>query len=147
MSAESLDGLPEVLSARTAYLLGRAAARAQVMGERDLEPLGISPREYSVLAVLAEQSPLTQTRIGEILGLDRTTILKLGAALERKGLVVRERNLRDRRAYAIALTAAGDLVRADALTRLVDCEERFLTPLSGDQRLELHDLLSRVVEL
>jgi MarR family transcriptional regulator, lower aerobic nicotinate degradation pathway regulator len=142
-----MDGLPEVLSARTAYLLGRAAARAQAMGEDDLEPLDISPREYSVLAVLAERSPLTQTRIGEILGLDRTTILKLGAALERKGLVVRERNLRDRRAYAIALTPAGDLVRADAFTRLVDCEERFLTPLSGDQRVELHDLLSRVVEL
>ena len=128
-------------------MLGRAAQRVQTMGERDLESLGISPREYTVLAVLAERSPLTQTRIGEILGLDRTTILKLGASLERKGLVIRERDEHDRRAYAVGLTAAGDRLRGEAFTRLVDCEERFLTPLAGDQREELHDLLSRVIDL
>src|SRR5947208_6698105 len=113
--------LPHTLTSRTAYLLTRAAARANAMGEHDLEPLGISPREYSVLAVLAERSPLSQTRIAAILGLDRTTILKLGASLERKRLVVRERDERDRRAYAIALTPLGDQVRGQAFTLLVDC--------------------------
>ena len=117
------------------------------MGERDLEPLGITPREYSVLAVLVERSPLSQTRIAAILGLDRTTILKLGASLERKRLVVRERAEHDRRAYAIALTALGEQVRARAFTLLVDCEERFLMPLAGEQRAELTDLLLRVVEM
>jgi MarR family transcriptional regulator, lower aerobic nicotinate degradation pathway regulator len=141
------DALPATLSERTAYLLGRAAARANAMGERDLEPLGISPREYSVLAVLAERSPLSQTRIAAILGLDRTTILKLGASLERKGLVVRERSDSDRRAYAIALTPAGDTIREQAFTLLIDCEERFLIPLAGEQRTQLTDLLTRVVEL
>jgi DNA-binding MarR family transcriptional regulator len=117
------------------------------MGERDLEPLGISPREYSVLAVLAERSPLSQTRIASILGLDRTTILKLGASLERKGLVVRERDEQDRRAYAIALTAAGEQIRGQAFTLLLDCEDRFLVPLADDQRHELTQLLSRIVEM
>jgi DNA-binding MarR family transcriptional regulator len=139
--------LPESLSARTAYLLGRAASRAQALGERDLEPLGITPREYSVLAVLAEHPPLTQTRIGEILGLDRTTILKLGASLEAKGLVTRARDEHDRRAYAVALTPAGERIRGKAFTLLVDCEERFLQPLAGEQAHQLHDLLSRVVEM
>ena len=73
--------LPQNLSARTSYLLGRAASCVQALGERDLEPLGITPREYSVLAVLAERSPLSQTQVAETLGLDRTTILKLGASL------------------------------------------------------------------
>src|SRR5437763_16289065 len=146
MTSDDPETLPEALSARTAYLLGRAAARVQAMGERDLEPLGISPREYSVLAVLAERSPLSQTRIAAILGLDRTTILKLGASLERKRLVVRERDEHDRRAYAIALTPLGDQGRGQAFTLLVECEERFLTPLAGEQRAELTDLLLRVVE-
>jgi DNA-binding MarR family transcriptional regulator len=141
------DDLPESLSHRTAYLLTRAAARANELGERDLGPLGITPREYSVLAVLAEHSPLSQTRIAAILGLDRTTILKLGALLEHKGLVVREQDADDRRAYAVALTRDGDRIRADAFTLLVDCEERFLTPLSGAERAQLGDLLSRVVDL
>jgi DNA-binding MarR family transcriptional regulator len=141
------DALPQSLSDRTAYLLGRAAERARGMGEEDLAPLGITTREYSVLAVLAEWSPLTQTRIAEILGFDRTTILKLGAALEGKGLVERARDEHDRRAYAVALTVDGDQLRARALARLLACEGRFLAPLAPDQRDRLHELLASVIEL
>jgi MarR family transcriptional regulator, lower aerobic nicotinate degradation pathway regulator len=147
VSPDDTFSLPKALSGRAAYLLGRAATQLHAMGERDLEPLGISPREYSVLAVLAERSPLSQTRIGTILGLDRTTILKLGASLEEKGLVVRERDETDRRAYAIALTNAGEQVRSQAFTLLLDCEERFLTPLAGSERDELTQLLGRIVEM
>jgi MarR family transcriptional regulator, lower aerobic nicotinate degradation pathway regulator len=147
MDGDDRAELPQALRTRTAYLLGRAAQRANAMGERDLEPLGITPREYSVLEVLSEHSPLSQTRIAAILGLDRTTILKLGASLERKGLVVRERDEQDRRAYAIAPTAKGERARGQAFTLLIDCEERFLMPLAGDERSHLTDLLSRVVEM
>jgi DNA-binding MarR family transcriptional regulator len=139
--------LPETLSARTSYLLGRAASRVQALGERDLEPLGITPREYSVLAVLAERSPLSQTEVAEILGLDRTTILKLGASLARKRLVVRDRDANDARAYAVALTPAGDRLRAEAFDLLLACEARFLTPLDRQEREQLHELLARVTEL
>ncbi len=138
--------LPKSLSARTSYLLGRAAARVQALGEHDLGPLGITPREYSVLAVLAEHSPLSQTQVAEILGLDRTTILKLGASLERKRLVVRDRDASDARAYAVALTPAGDRLRADAFELLLACEARFLTPLNRSERKQLHDLLARVMD-
>jgi MarR family transcriptional regulator, lower aerobic nicotinate degradation pathway regulator len=139
--------LPEILSARTSYLLGRAASRVQAMGEQDLEPLGITPREYSVLAVLAERSPLSQTQVAEILGLDRTTILKLGASLERKRLVLRERDANDARAYAVALTPAGDELRAEALELLLACEAQFLAPLGRKEREQLHDLLARVTDV
>jgi DNA-binding MarR family transcriptional regulator len=132
---------------RTAYLLTRAAASAQALGERDLETLGLSAREFAVLEALAEQSPLSQTQIADILGVDRTTILKLGASLERKGLVVRERDEQDRRAYAVALTPDGERVRTAAFTLLANTEEQFLTNLAGDQRAQLNDLLSRIVEL
>jgi DNA-binding MarR family transcriptional regulator len=117
------------------------------MSEHELEPLGLSAREYGVLAVLAEQSPLSQTRIAEILGVDRTTILKLGASLENKGFVVRERDEHDRRAYAVALTPEGDRVRVEAFVLLAASEERFLTPLAGEQRKQLNDQLSRIVQL
>jgi DNA-binding MarR family transcriptional regulator len=137
--------LPATLSDRTSYLLGRAADAVKALGERDLEPLGITPREYTVLAVLAEESPLSQTRVAEILGLDRTTILKLGASLEQLGLVVRERDPADRRAYAVALTPAGEQMRKQAFRLLLDCERRFLSTLAPLERKQLHDLLARLL--
>jgi DNA-binding MarR family transcriptional regulator len=139
--------LPRNLSARTSYLLARADSRVQALGEHDLGPLGITPREYSVVAVLAEHSPLSQTQVAEILGLDRTTILKLGASLERKRLVVRERDANDARAYAMALTPSGDRLRAQAFELLLACEARFLAPLNPGEREQLHDLLARLTDL
>jgi DNA-binding MarR family transcriptional regulator len=138
--------LPAVLSDRSSYLLGRAADAVKALGEHDLEPLGITPREYTVLALLAECSPLSQTRVAEILGLDRTTILKLGASLEQLGLVVRERDRTDRRAYAVALTPAGEQLRKQAFRLLLSCERRFLSPLAPLERNQLHDLLTRLLE-
>jgi DNA-binding MarR family transcriptional regulator len=90
---------------------------------------------------------LSQTQVAEVLGLDRTTILKLGASLERKSLVVRERDTADARAYAMALTPAGDRLRAEAFELLLACEAQFLTPLSQNERKQLHDLLARVTDL
>ena len=40
----------------------------------------------------------------------------------------------ERRAYAVALTVAGDQLRARVLARLLECEGRFLAPLGPDQR-------------
>jgi MarR family transcriptional regulator, lower aerobic nicotinate degradation pathway regulator len=97
--------------------------------------------------VLAECSPLSRTQVAEILGLDRTTILKLGASLERKRLVVRERDANDARAYAVALTPAGDRLRGEAFKLLLACETRFLEPLNRTEREQLHDLLARVTDL
>jgi DNA-binding MarR family transcriptional regulator len=84
--------------------------------------------------------------VAEILGLDRTTILKLGASLEHKRLVVRERDTNDARAYAVALTPAGDQLRADAFGLLLACETDFLAPLNRNEREQLHDLLARVTD-
>jgi DNA-binding MarR family transcriptional regulator len=84
--------------------------------------------------------------VAEILGLDRTTILKLGASLERKRLVVRERDPSDARAYAVALTPAGDRLRAEAFDLLLACEARFLAPLNRKERKQLHELLARVTD-
>jgi DNA-binding MarR family transcriptional regulator len=131
---------------RPAEQLGRGL-RARRADEHGGLAVAVGQRPQSVLdPAVAERSPLSQTQIAAILGLDRTTILKLGASLERKRLVVRERDPHDRRAYAIAPTAAGVAVREQAFTLLVDCEKR-LTPLAGEERVELTDLLLRVVEL
>ncbi len=138
--------LPITLSDRTAYLLGRAADEVKALGEHDVAPLGITPREYTVLAVLAEHPSLSQTRVAEILGLDRTTILKLGASLERLELIARDKDPSDRRAYAMALTAAGEAMRKQAFRLLLSCERRFLSALSPLERKQLHDLLARLIE-
>jgi DNA-binding MarR family transcriptional regulator len=137
--------LPNSLTDRTAFLMQLALARAQDMGEDALVELGISGREYGVLAVLAHLQPCPQIRVGRALGVDRTTVLALVRGLLRRGLLRRDPDPADRRAYLVALTAEGEEVRARAAEVLVDCEQRFLAVLAPADRVRLAAALRTLI--
>jgi DNA-binding MarR family transcriptional regulator len=46
----------------------------------------------------------------------------------------------------VALTPAGDRLRAEAFDLLLACEARFLAPLGRGERKQLHDRLARVID-
>jgi DNA-binding MarR family transcriptional regulator len=47
----------------------------------------------------------------------------------------------------MALTPAGNRLRAEASELLLACEAQFLAPLSREEGRQLHDLLARLTEL
>lgn len=137
--------LPATLTDRVAFLLQLALARAQTMGEQELTGLGLSGREYGVLAVLEGGAPSAQHRLGAALGIDRTSTVKLLAGLQARGLIRRVPDPANRRAHRVTLTEAGDRLRARAAEALADCDQRFLEPLPQTQREQLRDLLRRLL--
>lgn len=136
-----LSDLPSTLTDRVAFLLQLALARAQAMGEQALTELGISGREYGVLAVLREGSPSAQHQLGAALGVDRTSTVKLLVGLEARGLISRAHDPANRRAYLVTLTPAGDRLRRRAADVLADCDDRFLAPLAPTARNALRKAL------
>lgn len=139
-----MQHLPDALTERVAFLLQLALARAQGMGEQALAELGISGREYGVLAILEEASS-AQHQIGATLGIDRTSTSKLLAGLDAAGLVSRVRDPANRRAHQVSLTPAGEKLRAAAAVVLADCDDRFLAPLAPEERTRLGNALRRLL--
>ncbi len=137
--------LPDALTDRVAYLLQLAVARAQAMGEEALDDVGLSGREYGILAQLEHGAPSAQHHLGAALGLDRTTTMKVLAGLEARGLVRRERDAANRRAYRVILTDTGEDLRARAAEVLADCDDRFLAPLQTHERADLRTVLRRLL--
>ncbi|QXJ26290.1 MarR family transcriptional regulator [Actinomadura graeca] len=120
------------------------AARAALNAE--LRPLGIETRHYGVLATLDRQGPTSQRRLGALLGLDKSAVVRIMDELERLGLAVRNRASHDRRAYAIRLTAEGRrLARASAEAAAVVGERLFGWLAPGD-RERLVSLLTGIVD-
>lgn len=108
-------GDPRTDDAALGILLASAhqAARGALSGE--LRPLGIETRHFAVLATLDRLGPTSQRRLGALLDLDKSAVVRIMDELERLGLAVRNRSAHDRRAYAIELTAEGrDRARASA---------------------------------
>lgn len=113
--------------------------------ERALASLGLGVKEFGALSVLVEEGPLSQQRLGERQGVDRTTMVAVVDGLERKGLVERRRNPHDRRAYSLHATAKGRRVLKQAGEAAKRGEDEFLAPIPPADRRRLKQLLRRLI--
>ena len=136
--------LPPVLMDRVGFLLAMTKGGAESIVSTELEEIGIYPRQYGLMLVLASEGPLSQGELAEWVRTDRTTMVALVDGLEQRGYVKRERNPDDRRAYQLQLTAKGRkaLTRGRGLMRRA--ENQLLRSLDADERARLVELLGKV---
>jgi DNA-binding MarR family transcriptional regulator len=88
-------------------LLAAAHYNARRALQDGLRPLGIETRHFAVLTALAQHEAISQRQLGQRLGLDKSTMVRILDELERLGLASRLRTEHDRRAYTIQLTPRG----------------------------------------
>jgi DNA-binding MarR family transcriptional regulator len=138
-------GLPAHLSDRLGFLLGRAHLAHRSVAERALASLGLGPKGFGALSILVDEGPLSQQRLGERQGVDRTTTVAVVDELERLGLVERRRDPADRRAYSLHATSKGRRVLRKAGAAIEQAEDEFLAPIATDDRRRLKELLRRLI--
>jgi DNA-binding MarR family transcriptional regulator len=129
-------------------LLGYHLRRAQSAVFQDfaaiIDGANVTPGQFGVLALIEANAGLSQTRLAEILGIDRSTIVAVIDKLEHRGLVERAARPNDRRSHALKLSRQGQS-RFEALARLVKKHEaRIAHRLSTRERETLIDLLRRI---
>lgn len=136
--------IPPEFRGHLGFLLSKA--HQALLGEIDaLIDDGLSVRHFAILSVLHYRGGLRQTDIAGVIGMDRTTTMKIVDELEARGMLRRTPHADDRRANALDLTAKGRAWRARMLPRLADQEAVFLASLSPGERLLLQELLLRLV--
>lgn|GEM_PF-3581551 len=138
--------LHPALADRPGHLLWRARARVAAATEEE-QRAGVDLHAVSVLRDLAgapDRAPRSQQELADTVGISRTTMVRVAAALVAEGLVVRVRNPRDRRSYALTPTDAG--ARAVRLwrERTDAVEERLIGGFTDEERELLAGLLLRV---
>jgi DNA-binding MarR family transcriptional regulator len=126
-------------------LLHRLGQRLHDELERALEPLRFSPQHYFVLFNLSRYGPRSQLSLGGCASINRTTMVSLIDHLEGLGLVQRQHDPKDRRAYIIHLTEKGAATLERAMVLHREAEARCLQPLSPEEQKLLRDLLVRLV--
>lgn len=82
--------------------------------EAALRPFRLRATQFSVLAALAQTGPLPVSKLAGILGLDRTTLTRVGGVMERDGrLSIAQGD--DERVRVLGITTKGKRVLAAAL--------------------------------
>jgi MarR family transcriptional regulator, lower aerobic nicotinate degradation pathway regulator len=140
------EPMPDALAERLGPLLGRAHDAHRRLSLQALAPLGLSVKAVGAMTVLEAEGPLSQRRLAERQGIDRTTMVAVVDELERLGAAERHRDPGDRRANALRLTASGRRLLARARTAVAVAEEAFLAPLSEAEQRRLRAALRLLVE-
>jgi len=133
--------LSAALADRLGPLLGRVHDAHRELAAQALAPLGVSPKSFGALAVLDADGPLSQQRLAERQGVDRTTMVAVIDELEQTGAVERRDDPDDRRAYAVHLTRSGRRLLGRARTLVIDDEQTFLAPLTPAEQRQLKSAL------
>lgn len=116
------------------YALGKVTQTMTEEVSNHLAKCNINARDYGILCTIHSTPNLTQKQIGEIMKVDRTTMVQLIDALESKELVTRISNPNDRRQNLIVITESGQRILKEMWNELKECELNTIKNLSKYQK-------------
>lgn len=129
------DILPTLLG----YRLRRAQIRIVNSFAEHLKTLGLTPSQFAVLILINANPGLSQSALAELVGSNRSLMVRMIDNLEKLGLVDRKPVPTDRRSYALEITRGG----ASMVERLKqDVASHEATVSSGLTREEFDTLLA-----
>jgi DNA-binding MarR family transcriptional regulator len=105
---------PLTLERQVCFALSVASRSVVALYRPLLEPMGLTHPQYLVMLALWGREPLSVKDLSGLLGLDPGTLSPLLKRLEAAGYLRRDRNPRDERNLAVALTPTGRALRAQA---------------------------------
>ena len=131
-------------------LIGYVLRRAQLVVFQDFfaafAPFDIRPAQFSVLTVIERNPGLTQSQVAEALGIKRTNFVGMLDGLEVRGLTERRPAARDKRSYALYLTAEGAALMRRLKPVLKAHESRMVAKVGTQGREALLALLHEIAD-
>ncbi len=149
-SSSDADFLQQWQYALAPYNLGHKLKLASQLMYRDflerLEPYGLTPFHYLVLCCLWEEDGLSTTGIADKLKQLGATLTGVVDRMEERQLVVRERNLSDRRVVQIWLTEEGKRLMKVLPPIGASVIEKATKDISKDEQDMAIKILDRIVQ-
>ncbi|MER5705445.1 MarR family transcriptional regulator [Micromonospora sp. NPDC002296] len=140
MTSCAPDGRPPDLM----FLLSWASQALTSEHAAGLAEVGISPRAHCIL-LRAQSGGLTQRQLGDLCGIDKTTMVVTLDQLEAAGLVRRQPSPTDRRARLVAVTPQGEEVLRRAQEVAARIQQDVLEALPEPDRTAFLDAIGVLV--
>ncbi|ATF17532.1 Transcriptional regulator [Phaeobacter gallaeciensis] len=116
----------------------------QALQER-IQPLGLSIGVFPIMLHLWEGDGLTQKQLVKRVGIEQGTMANTLKRMERDGLVISQRDLRDGRRREIRLTEHGRALRSPALRIAVEQNALMLGGLTKEEQAQMLTLITKII--
>lgn len=145
MSKPRLDDRAIDLNRSPSHLLHRVLQMALDLFVEEAGPGAVTQRQFAVLAAVAADEGPTQSRLVKATGIDRSTLADMVTRMIDRGLLTRERSVKDARANSVGLTDLGRQTLSDMTPKVYAADDRLLAYLSSGKRDSFIKLLREFV--
>ena len=128
-----------------AYLIRRLMMISTAIIAEEFEDEDMPVSQWAVLTMIDNHPEIDQSRLAEVVAIDKTNTGRLVDQLEAKGLVERRPNDSDRRVWMLRCTPLGYKTRKRLRLRALATQDKLLSCLKPADRERFIDLMSRVV--
>lgn len=124
-----------LLSKEIAVYLNLAACKLKQYTTLALKQnnVGLTPEQFLLIDLLWNQGPMSQQKLADNMRKDKNSVTKLVDALEKKELVCRQKDTKDRRSNTIFLTKKAEVMKADAKEMGISMLDNVLEGISEDE--------------
>lgn len=126
------------------YAIYRVARGHRNVAAAKLREIGLYAGQELLLMQLWDSGPQRQTELLRMMDIDASTLTRMVQRLESVGLLKRQADPADRRAFLIELTPAGQALRTEVERVWRELEEDTLVDLDAIERAELERLLNKL---
>jgi len=104
----------------------------------------LTPEQFMLIDLLWNQGEMSQQQLADQLHKDKNSVTMLVDAIERKGLVARRQNVKDRRSNTVTLTPKAFELKEEAKLKGISILDNMLEGIGED---ELHSFLCTLHKL
>ena len=133
------------LSTYFGYCLFKASARLRQIMDQALMPMKLQTHHVGILKVLEISGPMSQIELGDALGFDKASMVKMIDHLEKNKYVVRKTEVSDRRVKIIQVTAKGVSVTRICHQLKDKVEKEFFKNIQPSEMQQLKKLVPRLL--
>jgi DNA-binding MarR family transcriptional regulator len=124
------------------YVLRRTQTALFADFARATEGFDLSPGQLGLLVLIEANPGINAVNLARAVGMDKSSLTPFVAKLEKRGLVVRERSVTDKRSFHIALTQFGMAFLSDIKAQVIAHEARLAKGLGAAKAARLKALLA-----
>jgi DNA-binding MarR family transcriptional regulator len=136
--------VPKSLKAWVGFTVILAANEIEERYARQVSQLGISLRDFVLLAEIAQRPGITQGALAERLGLSRSRVSEQLAVLSTAGYVEREMDQDDLRCRRLWVTRGTYNILEEAKVAISRVDKQWQSPLSPGERPAFRSMLRRL---
>ena len=113
---------------------------------RVFEGSGVTPGMHTVLAIIRDNPGMRQRTLAELLMVREPNMTRMIQGLQGSGLIAREVDKSDRRAFHLVLTDKGRALMDGVQDRIDGLEAKLLGGLDAQERRNLRSYLDRILD-